>query len=114
MLYLLSMLLFFFFFFFSSRRRHTRCGRDWSSDVCSSDLPMLTCANEQRRRFDRDLERRQSMGLPCYPADEKLLAALQHGLPDCAGVALGLDRLLMQQQNIKRIEGTLSFGFSRV
>src|SRR5436305_14438333 len=31
-------LLFVFFFFFSSRRRHTRCGRDWSSDVCSSDL----------------------------------------------------------------------------
>src|SRR5690554_7302151 len=31
----------FFFFFFSSRRRHTRCGRDWSSDVCSSDLIML-------------------------------------------------------------------------
>src|SRR5690554_3569628 len=31
-------LVFFFFFFFSSRRRHTRCGRDWSSDVCSSDL----------------------------------------------------------------------------
>src|SRR5690554_6961472 len=30
--------LFFFIFFFSSRRRHTRCGRDWSSDVCSSDL----------------------------------------------------------------------------
>src|SRR5215813_726420 len=32
------MLVYFFFFFFSSRRRHTRCGRDWSSDVCSSDL----------------------------------------------------------------------------
>src|SRR5215813_14776067 len=31
-----------FFFFFSSRRRHTRCGRDWSSDVCSSDLALLT------------------------------------------------------------------------
>src|SRR2546422_11064747 len=31
-------LLFFFFFFFSSRRRHTRCSRDWSSDVCSSEL----------------------------------------------------------------------------
>src|SRR3989442_13676660 len=29
------------FFFFSSRRRHTRCGRDWSSDVCSSDLPLF-------------------------------------------------------------------------
>src|SRR5687768_18378891 len=34
----LMFLLFFFFFFFSSRRRHTRCSRDWSSDVCSSDL----------------------------------------------------------------------------
>src|SRR2546422_1299138 len=34
----MSCLLFFFFFFFSSRRRHTRCSRDWSSDVCSSDL----------------------------------------------------------------------------
>src|SRR5690554_7567518 len=32
------MFVFFVFFFFSSRRRHTRCGRDWSSDVCSSDL----------------------------------------------------------------------------
>src|SRR2546422_1769514 len=32
------MLFYFFFFFFSSRRRHTRCSRDWSSDVCSSDL----------------------------------------------------------------------------
>src|SRR5690554_7202134 len=31
-----------FFFFFSSRRRHTRCGRDWSSDVCSSDLSPST------------------------------------------------------------------------
>src|SRR5690554_525078 len=34
-----------FFFFFSSRRRHTRCGRDWSSDVCSSDLGSDTCWN---------------------------------------------------------------------
>src|SRR3712207_8899526 len=32
--------IFFFFFFFSSRRRHTRYWRDWSSDVCSSDLPV--------------------------------------------------------------------------
>src|SRR6266498_821747 len=31
----------FFFFFFSSRRRHTRCGRDWSSHVCSSDLRFM-------------------------------------------------------------------------
>src|SRR3989449_8920467 len=42
-------LLFIHFFFFSSRRRHTRCSRDWSSDVCSSDLPIsrrtTTCAH---------------------------------------------------------------------
>src|SRR2546422_4128256 len=36
--HLLFLTLSFFFFFFSSRRRHTRCSRDWSSDVCSSDL----------------------------------------------------------------------------
>src|SRR5205809_4131249 len=36
-------LLFFVFFFFSSRRRHTRCSRDWSSDVCSSDLAAVVC-----------------------------------------------------------------------
>src|SRR2546422_7079101 len=33
-------------FFFSSRRRHTRCSRDWSSDVCSSDLPDVTAGNK--------------------------------------------------------------------
>src|SRR5436305_4789556 len=41
---------FFFFFFFSSRRRHTRCGRDWSSDVCSSDL------RQQREQHEAQLE----------------------------------------------------------
>src|SRR3989449_11524472 len=35
----------FIFFFFSSRRRHTRCSRDWSSDVCSSDLPLVPTIN---------------------------------------------------------------------
>src|SRR5205809_1267946 len=35
---------FYFFFFFSSRRRHTRCSRDWSSDVCSSDLASIACS----------------------------------------------------------------------
>src|SRR2546422_4056887 len=39
---------FFYFFFFSSRRRHTRCSRDWSSDVCSSDLIVLTTADRAR------------------------------------------------------------------
>src|SRR6266498_5201846 len=39
-----------FFFFFSSRRRHTRCGRDWSSDVCSSDLRTVAPLLEPQQR----------------------------------------------------------------
>jgi lysyl-tRNA synthetase class 2 len=50
---------------------------------------------EQRERFDRDNLRRSRLGLPPMPVDEALLAALERGLPDCAGVALGFDRLLM-------------------
>src|SRR5687768_18455506 len=37
--------MFYFFFFFSSRRRHTRCSRDWSSDVCSSDLDSVSAVS---------------------------------------------------------------------
>lgn len=73
----------------------------------------LTCASEQRRRFDCDLARRQTLGLPSYPVDEKLLGALERGMPACAGVALGVDRLLMQLHGLKRIGQTLSFEFSR-
>src|SRR5687768_17783860 len=40
-------------FFFSSRRRHTRCSRDWSSDVCSSDLEELPAGEQRRRSSDR-------------------------------------------------------------
>src|SRR2546422_4989216 len=44
-------ILFVYFFFFSSRRRHTRCSRDWSSDVCSSDLHSLRHAESTEFRF---------------------------------------------------------------
>jgi lysyl-tRNA synthetase class 2 len=55
----------------------------------------LTDAKEQRRRFEADLLRRQQMNLPTVPIDEPLLAAMEKGLPECAGIALGLDRLLL-------------------
>src|SRR5205809_1504961 len=48
MLFLL--MLFFLFFFFSSRRRHTRCSRDWSSDVCSSDLEYISTKGSHASR----------------------------------------------------------------
>lgn len=53
----------------------------------------LTDAAEQRARFEADLASRRAAGLPEAPIDEALLAALEEGLPDCAGVAIGLDRL---------------------
>src|SRR6266498_145211 len=43
-----------FFFFFSSRRRHTRCGRDWSSDVCSSDLRLVYWPHWRAPSFDAE------------------------------------------------------------
>src|SRR5205809_5995427 len=48
------MFLFLFFFFFSSRRRHTRCSRDWSSDVCSSDLSTKGSGNLRRSARAKD------------------------------------------------------------
>src|SRR3989440_6436897 len=57
----LTFLLLFFFFFFSSRRRHTRSDRDWSSDVCSSDLNAVVTVNPNalREAEERDRERAQ-------------------------------------------------------
>ena len=55
----------------------------------------LSDAHEQRARFLADNRERAQLGLPEMPLDEAFLAALERGLPDCAGVALGVDRLLM-------------------
>ena len=73
----------------------------------------LTDADEQRRRFDRDLATRRARGAVQPPIDAHLLAALQHGLPNCAGVALGIDRLLMALLDSERIDDVLAFPFGR-
>lgn len=57
----------------------------------------LTDATEQKHRFEKDLALREQLGLPAVPIDEGLVQALEKGLPACAGVALGVDRLLMLQ-----------------
>jgi elongation factor P--(R)-beta-lysine ligase len=69
----------------------------------------LTDAAEQRARFEADLRERARLGLPLYPIDENLLAALAAGIPDCAGVAVGIDRLLMAAENISDIREVLVF-----
>lgn len=73
----------------------------------------LQDATEQRRRFEKNLLERQELGLFTLPIDELFLSALNHGLPDCAGVALGIDRLIMLAQNSPSIVDVLSFDFSR-
>lgn len=69
----------------------------------------LTDARLQRRRFENDNDLRAAKGLPRYPIDERLLAALQTGMPDCAGVALGIDRLLMVILGLDSIDQAISF-----
>jgi lysyl-tRNA synthetase class 2 len=72
----------------------------------------LTDAAEQRSRFVRDNERRRARGLPAVPIDEHFLAALERGLPDCAGVALGIERLLMAMLRTENIADVLAFAFA--
>ncbi|HAE78443.1 elongation factor P--(R)-beta-lysine ligase [Morganella morganii] len=73
----------------------------------------LTDATEQRQRFERDNRKRASMGLPEQPIDENLLAALEHGFPECAGVALGIDRLIMLALGAERISDVIAFPVDR-
>ncbi len=73
----------------------------------------LTDASEQRERFLADLESRRSLGRAEVPIDERMIAALSHGLPSCAGVALGFDRLVMIAANANSIRSVLSFSFDR-
>lgn len=73
----------------------------------------LADAGEQRARFLGDLAKRRALGLADVPLDEYLLAALEAGLPDCAGVALGLDRLLMWLTGATHIDQVLAFPFAR-
>ena len=73
----------------------------------------LTDAAEQRRRFELDRAERRRRGLPSVELDERFLAALEHGLPPCAGVALGVDRLVMLALGASRLDEVLAFPLDR-
>jgi len=73
----------------------------------------LTNTAEQRSRFAADQQSRGSRGLPTFSLDARLLAALDAGLPDCAGVALGFDRLLMLALGAATIDEVLAFPVER-
>ena len=74
----------------------------------------LSDAVEQRARFERDNARRLERRESAQPMDERLLAALAHGLPDCSGVALGFDRLMMLATETQSVGNVLAFSIDRV
>ncbi len=68
---------------------------------------------EQLARFEKDNEKRLAMGLSPQPIDHHLIAALEAGLPPCAGVALGVDRLIMLSVGASHIDEVVAFPFPR-
>jgi lysyl-tRNA synthetase class 2 len=73
----------------------------------------LTDSTEQAARFESDLADRAAKGRPGGPVDHRFLEALRAGLPECSGVALGLDRLLMFLSGAEAIGDVLSFDITR-
>ncbi|MEP3588144.1 MAG: EF-P lysine aminoacylase EpmA [Marinobacter sp.] len=73
----------------------------------------LTDPEEQRERFEADNQQRRMAGKPEMALDSAFMAALEAGLPDCSGVALGLDRLLMLKVGARTIEEVLAFPIER-
>ncbi len=64
-------------------------------------------------RMAGDIDARRAHGQPLHAADQRLLAAMRHGLPACAGVALGFDRLLMLAERAKALADVLPFDYAR-
>lgn len=85
----------------------------WKGVELANGYHELADATEQAQRFQQDLAERSRRGLSRPAPDERLLAAMRHGLPDCAGVALGLDRLLMHLTGVERIGQVLAFPWER-
>ena len=73
----------------------------------------LTDHREQLRRFEQDNVQRAKLGLPQREIDRRLLGALQAGVPNTSGVALGVDRLMMIALDKKRIEEVMAFGIDK-
>ncbi|MEH6564981.1 MAG: elongation factor P--(R)-beta-lysine ligase [Halopseudomonas sp.] len=73
----------------------------------------LTDAQEQALRFAADQQSRKVLGYAELPLDQPLLAALRSGLPECAGVALGVDRLIMLALGASRIDQVIAFDLAR-
>lgn len=82
----------------------------WDGMELANGYWELTSADEQASRFQADLQQRARLAKPLPPVDYRLLAALAQGVPDCAGVALGFDRLLMKLLTAETIAQVIPFA----
>lgn len=82
-------------------------------EVCNG-FGELTDPQEQRARFERDQAERRAAGAPVYPIDERFLDALERGMPESGGNALGVDRLLMLLVNAESIQAVMPFPQERL
>ena len=85
----------------------------WKGMELANGFHELNDAGEQRKRFIKNNETRLILGLPELELDENFLAALEHGLPDCSGIALGIDRLMMAALGEEKLKNVLSFSIER-
>jgi len=92
---------------------HTAQRMEWliAGVELANGFEELTDPTEQRRRFLADLEHRQRLGMPPLPLDERFLAALEEGLPPAAGMALGVDRLVMLLGGAQTVGQVMTFGW---
>jgi elongation factor P--(R)-beta-lysine ligase len=74
----------------------------------------LTDPEEQRRRFEKDLQNRKNLSRPTVPLDEKFLQSLEEGMPPSSGMALGFDRLLLLLTGTQEIRQTLAFSWEEL
>lgn len=85
----------------------------WQGVELANGFVELADAAEQAERFTADNQQREAEGKPVMPQDKKLLAALEKGLPDCAGVAVGFDRLAALALGQTQLDKVMSFSASR-
>ena len=85
----------------------------WKGQELANGFHELGDPVEQRRRFEADQQRRSRQGREVPPFDANLIDALAAGFPDCAGVALGVDRLLMLLLGLPEIAAAMAFDYGR-
>jgi lysyl-tRNA synthetase class 2 len=85
----------------------------WGPLELANGFHELGATVEQRARFEADVARRRINGQPERTLDERFLAALASGLPSCAGVALGFDRLVMVATDARSIDEVVAFPYER-